>query len=95
MTDIVKRLREGPDGLGHLCDDSLDAADEIERLCAILGNVADIAHSSGLVAASEGDALVAVRRLTLGYWDACGTEAEHRHRVRAAMLKSQISALDA
>ena len=32
MTDIVKRLRDGPDGLGHLCDDSLEAADEIERL---------------------------------------------------------------
>ena len=32
MTDIVKRLRDGPDGLGHLCDDNLEAADEIERL---------------------------------------------------------------
>ena len=32
MIDIVKRLRNGLDGLGHLCDDSLEAADEIERL---------------------------------------------------------------
>ena len=95
MTDIVERLKAGTGGGKHWMELHEEAAAAIVRLCAMLGNVADIAHSSGLVAASEGDALVAVRKLTLGYWDACGTEDEHRHRVRAAMLKSQTSALDA
>lgn len=49
-------------------------------LRAQLVKIAAIAHDGGLCGMSEGDALVAIRRLTLAHWVMSGTESERAAR---------------
>lgn len=51
---------------------------ENDKMMTELRRIADIVHSGGLVGLDEFDALCAVRRLTLKYWDCKRTEDEER-----------------
>lgn len=64
------------------------AAEEVERLRADAAAVAMIAHSGGLADLSEGNALIAIRRLTLRAWDNSGSLQEIKRRVRAALARA-------
>lgn len=52
---------------------------------AWLAEVAAIANDGGLCGMSEADALVAIRRLTLPYWNKSGSEVERAGRVTASV----------
>lgn len=51
---------------------------ESEKMAAALMHIAAIAHSGGMAGLDEFDALRAVRRLTLKYWDETQNEDEQR-----------------
>lgn len=51
---------------------------ENDKLGAALKHIAAIAHSGGLAGLDEYEAMCAVRRLTLKYWDSKQTEDEER-----------------
>ena len=51
---------------------------ENDKMLAALKHIAAIAHSGGLAGLDEFDAMCAVRRLTLKYWDNKQTEDEER-----------------
>lgn len=54
-----------------------------DELLAALQGVAAIAHSGGLVEMPESDALIAIRRATLTYWDSSASD----NQTRAAIAK--------
>lgn len=56
---------------------------------AVLSKVASIAHAGGLVGLSEHEALVAIRRLTLGHYDRTETMEQATASVRAALSGEQ------
>lgn len=64
--------------------DSLYAAPVVPDGMAKLRNIASIAHCGGLVGMSVSDALTAVRRATLPYFDTEATEEQHRAMIAAA-----------
>ena len=64
--------------------DSLYAAPVVPADMAKLRNIASIAHCGGLVGMSVSDALTAVRRATLPYFDTEATEEQHRAMIAAA-----------
>ena len=51
---------------------------ENDKMLAALRHIAAIAHSGGLAGLDQFDALCAVRRLTLKYWDSQQTEEAER-----------------
>lgn len=51
---------------------------ENDKMLATLRHITAIAHSGGLAGLDEFDALCAVRRLTLKYWDSKQTEDDER-----------------
>lgn len=55
----------------------------------ILAQIAAIAHAGGLVGLSEHEALVAIRRLTLGHYDRTETMEQATASVRAALSGEQ------
>ena len=60
-----------------------------ERLQAI----AQIAHCGGLADLGASDALIAIRRLTLRYWERGGTLETQRLRVEDTMILAAIEAV--
>lgn len=63
---------------------------EPDEIKLTLKRIAVIAHSGGLDGLYEFDALYAVRRLTLKYWDSQQTEDEQRRAVIDAMRASDF-----
>ena len=59
-----------------------------ERLEATLKRVAALAHSGGLIGLDERQTLQAIRRLSLPFWSAAGTENDLRARVQDAIEKA-------
>jgi hypothetical protein len=60
---------------------------DLKTLCQI----ADLAHCSGLAGLHEGEALVAIRRLTLMYWDRMRHVDQMQEDAKAA-LRASLSA---
>ena len=59
-----------------------------ERLEATLKRVAALAHSGGLVGLDEAQTPQAIRRLSLPFWSATGTEDDLRARAQDAIEKA-------
>ena len=59
-----------------------------ERLEARLKRVAALAHSGGLIGLDETQTLQAIRRLSLPFWSAAGTENDLRARAQDAIEKA-------
>lgn len=67
-------------------------------LCAALGMlaeakktlemIADIAHSGGLVKMTPNEALITIRRLTIGNWRTDGSQDNHRASVMSAIAEA-------
>jgi len=56
--------------------------------------IADIAHAGGFARLSESDALTAIRRLSLPYWNTTGTDTVMRRRVEIALAAHSGPAVD-
>ena len=56
-----------------------------EKVEATLRRVAALAHSGGLVGLDEAQTLQAIRRLSLPFWSAAGTENDLRARAQDAI----------
>ena len=59
----------------------IELAHDNQELKARLAEAAAIANDGGLLGMSEADALVAIRRLTLPYWNKSGSEVERKRRL--------------
>ena len=84
----LRRMSEWHDQIADTvpCDWHQMVLAERDAARADLHAVATIAHEGGLARLSEGEALCAIRRLTLCLWVRTGSLADGQERVRAAML---------
>ena len=54
-----------------------------DELLALMRMIASISHMGGLEKMSESEALTAIRRATMTYFDAKATDEQHRSSIRA------------
>jgi len=61
---------------------------ELDARGKAMSHIADIAHCGGWLGMSEGDALTAIRKLTIEHWNKAGSRSDHVQRVAEAMRAS-------